>query len=129
MESLWLVAGIAGVNALALFRLRQMLGWERCEATFLGMEKPIFGGSYMGQALLISFPLPDGGEVRTALRNYSRGDPPRLGARLHIRYHPGDPERVEWAAAVPVLVSVIAILLAVLVVVLRRMLRDAGFVI
>lgn len=130
MENLWLAAGVTGVAALALLRLRQMLRWVRCEATFLGLAKQLLGGvSYMGQALPISFRLPDGTEINAVLRNYSRGGLPRTGTRFQILYDPGDPEHAEWAAAVPLLALVCAVLLAVLVVVLRRSLRDAGFLV
>ena len=127
MENLWLLAGLAGLAALALLRLRQMLRWVRCEATFLGIEKQLpLGMSYTGQALPISFNLPDGTEIHAVLSNYSRGGLPPAGARLQIRYHPQDPSRAEWAAAVPVLALVCAVLLAVLVSVLQRSLPDAG---
>ncbi|WP_338665442.1 DUF3592 domain-containing protein [Pararoseomonas sp. SCSIO 73927] len=130
MENLWLAAAILGVAGLALLRLRQMLRWVRCEATFLGIAEPRRqGGSYTGQPMPILFRLPDGTEVRAALRNYGRGNLPRVGARLQIRHHPDDPERVEWASAVPLLALVLTLLLAVLVAVLRRSLREAGFLV
>jgi len=114
---------------MALLRLRQLLRWVRCEAAFLGVANPpAFAVSYTGQALPILFSLPDGTEVKAALRNYSRGKLPRTGARMQIRYHPENPERVEWAAAVPLLALVVAVLFAVLVLVLRRVQSSAGMV-
>ena len=129
MENLFLAAFIAVVAGLALFRLRQMLRWVRTEATFLGAETPSFGGSYLGQALPIAFRRPDGTEVRAALRNYSRGDLPRTGTRIAIRYDPDEPERAEWAASVPVLTVLVAVLLCILVAVLRRALHGPGLVV
>ncbi|MBP0496401.1 DUF3592 domain-containing protein [Pararoseomonas indoligenes] len=130
MENLWLAADITGVAALALLRLRQMLRWVPCEATFLGLaQQAAWGFTYTGQALPIAFRLPDGREVRAALRNYGRGGLPPNGARLQIRYDPDDPTRAEWAAAVPLLALVLAVLLAVLATVVQRALRDAGFLI
>ena len=130
MENMWLAAGIATVAALALFRLRQMMRWVPGEARFLGIAKPVlWGTAHAGQALPISFLLPDGAEVRTELRNYSRGGLPPVGSRLRVRYDPASPERAEWAAAVPLLALVLAVLLAALFVVLRRLFRDGGFIV
>lgn len=52
MENLWLAAGITAVATLALLRLRQMLRWVRCEATFQAIESPsVWRVSHMVQAL------------------------------------------------------------------------------
>lgn len=122
------IAGITIVAALALFRLRQMLRWVRGEAQFLGITDSIIPGiAYSGQALPIAFRLPDGTEIHAALRNYMRRLP-KVGESVAIRYDPRDPERVEWAAAVPVLAIVLLGLVAALVSLLWRSLHMAGVV-
>lgn len=121
------IAGIAVVAALALYRLRQMMRWVPGEARVLGIAKPFLGGvAYSGQALPIAFLLPDGREIRTALRNYTRRRLPEVGERMSIRYDPGDPERAEWAVTVPVLALILVGLLAALAVLVWRSLGAAG---
>jgi hypothetical protein len=120
------IAGITVVAALALFRLRQMLRWVRGEAQFLGITDSVMPGiAYSGQALPIAFRLPDGAEIHAAPRNYMRRLP-KVGESVAIRYDPRDPERVEWAACVPVLGIVLLALVAALMSLLWRSLRIAG---